>query len=484
MGKITLLNGTMKYSKELHDDEYQLEKHFATSSATLTQNIVYMAAAQSNQFPLTAITEGGISGVKAQYVDELEYDYPVSDNISTIANVIAKNNYLGDTTSKPGIGGSPFEMFFEQPLIPTYEYILRGNVKVHCKDSEEVNGMYKGTFTLVDSTDGSKYVPLSCFEVGAKAARTVSLNSAAGSRGNGSLFVTPYKKKNMLNVFRKTYKWEGELPTKVVRFNYKKNEGDKGKTLWMDYRKWQFMKEWQMEKEIGIWEGEYNKTDDGRITLVDKRSGNPAPRGAGVWEQIPNWDSYSVLTANKIKTVMRDVFRQNGDTTGKDIKVFGGTIAAENFDNAMKALLGENRFQGIGDKFVTGSGSNLEFGGYFTKYRTIDGNSFTFVKSRMFDDGPRAIVADDYKDGYTTESGKMVFIDDSTYDGESNIRMVIKKGMENYMAKVAGVGTQEGGSQPEWVASDYHGSSHEYMTMRNIQIMRNSNCFVLEMEVN
>jgi hypothetical protein len=101
----------------------------------------------------------------------------------------------------------------------------------------------------------------------------------------------------------------------------------------------------------------------------------------------------------------------------------------------------------------------------------------------MFDDGPRALVADDYKDGYTVESGKMVFIDDSTYDGESNIRMIIKRGMENYMAKVAGVGTQEGGSQPEWVASDFHGSSHEYMTMRNIQIMRNSNCFVLEMEV-
>jgi hypothetical protein len=343
--------------------------------------------------------------------------------------------------------------------------------------------MFKGTFTLVDSTDSSKYVPLSCFEVGAKAARTVSLNSAAGSRGNGSLFVTPYKKKNQLNVFRKTYKWEGELPTKVVRFNYTKKDGD-AKTLWMDYRKWAFMKEWQMEKEIGIWEGEYNKTEDGRITLKDQRSGNPAPRGAGVWEQIPNWDSYSVLTANKIKTVMRDVFRQTGDTTGKDIKVFGGTIAAENFDNAMKSLLGENRFQGIGDKFVTGSGSNLEFGGYFTKYRTVDGNTFTFVKSRMFDDGPRALVADDYKDGYTTESGKMVFIDDSTYEGEANIRMVIKKGMENYMAKVAGVGTQEGGSQPEWVASDFHGSSHEYMTMRNIQILRNSNCFVLEMEVN
>lgn len=483
MGKITLNQGTMQYSKELHDDEYQLEKHFATKQAQLTRNIIHLAASQSNQFPLSAITEGGLLGsIKTEYIDENEFDYPVTDNINTIGNTIAKNQYAGDTTSQPGRGGSEFKMYLEEPLIPTYEYIVKGNIKVHCKDVvEDDGGIYEGTFTLTDATDPAKFVPLSAFEVGAKIAKVVSLNSLAGSRGNGSTFVTPYKRKNMLNFFRKTYKWEGEIPTKTVTFNYTKSGGDT-KQLWMDYRKWQFLKEWAYEKEIGVWEGEYNKTEDGRILLKDKRSGNPVPRGSGLWEQIPNWDSYSVLTANKIKTVMREVFRVNGDTAAKDIKVFGGTIAAENFDNAMKLMLGENRFQGIGDKFVTGSDGGLQFGGYFNKYKSIDGNSFTFVKSRMFDDGPRAIVAEPYK-GYSTESGKMVFIDDSNYDGEANLRMIIKKGLENLIQKVAGVGTQEGGSQPEFVSSDFHGSSHEYMTERNIQIMRNTNCFVLDMKL-
>ena len=484
MGKITLLHDHMQYSKELHDDEYELEKHFAGSTATLTQNIIYMAAAQNNQFPMSAITEGGALGrVKTEYVEADEYDYPVSDNISTRTTSIAKNNYAGDTTSKIGINGSPFEMFVEGALIPTYEYILNSTTKVYCRDSEEAaDGMFKGTFVLVDSTDVTKTVPQSDFEVGKKISRIVSINSKAGSRGNGSLFVTPYKKKNMLNTFRKTYKWEGEIPTKVVRFNYTQS-GDNVKTLWMDYRKWVFMQEWAYEKEVGIWEGEYNKTADGRIYLKDRHSGNVVSRGSGVWEQIPNWDSYSKLTAAKLKSISRSVFRANNDQAsgGRDIKVFGGTIAAENFDAAMKEQWGDARF--YSDKMARGEGGNMEYGAYFTKYRTIDGDTFTFVKSDMFDNGPRAEVADPYKDGFTVESGKMVFIDDTMYNGEPNIKMVIRKGMENLFQKVAGVGTQEGGGQPEFVSSDFHGSSHEYMTMRNIQIMRNTNCFVLELEV-
>jgi hypothetical protein len=286
----------------------------------------------------------------------------------------------------------------------------------------------------------------------------------------------------MLNTFRKTYKWEGEIPTKVVRFNYTKS-GDDVRTLWMDYRKWVFMQEWAYEKEVGIWEGEYNKTADGRIQLKDRHSGNVVSRGSGIWEQIPNWDSYSKLTASKLKSISRSVFRANNDQAsgGRDIKVFGGTIAAENFDAAMKEQWGDARF--YSDKMARGEGSNMEYGAYFTKYRTIDGDTFTFVKSDMFDNGPRAEVADPYKDGFTVESGKMVFIDDTSYNGEPNIKMVIRKGMENLFQKVAGVGTQEGGGQPEFVSSDFHGSSHEYMTMRNIQIMRNTNCFVLELEV-
>jgi hypothetical protein len=486
MGKITLLNDHMQYSKELHDDEYELEKHFAGSTATLTQNIIYMAAAQNNQFPMSAITEGGALGrVKTEYVTEDEYDYPVSDNISTRTTSIYKNNYAGDTTTKIGINGTPFEIYTEGALIPTYEYILNSTTKVYCRDVEDAaDGMFKGVFNLVDSTDPAKVVPQSDLEVGKKISRIVSINSKAGSRGNGSLFVTPYKKKNMMNTFRKTYKWEGEIPTKVVRFNYT-TAGTEAKTLWMDYRKWVFMQEWAYEKEVGIWEGEYNKTADGKIYLKDRHSGNVVSRGSGVWEQIPNWDSYSKLTGSKLKSISRSVFRANNDQAsgGRDIKVFGGTIAAENFDAAMKELWGAGRFYDGTDKMVSGSGMDMEYGAYFTKYRTIDGDRFTFVKSDMFDNGPRAEVADHYKDGFTVESGKMVFIDDTMYNGEPNIKMVIRKGMENLFQKVAGVGTQEGGGQPEFVSSDFHGSSHEYMTMRNIQIMRNTNCFVLELEV-
>lgn len=489
MGKITLLNNTQQYSKQLHDDEYQLEKHFIKSQATLTQNIIHLGASQSNQFPMSAITEGGIKGSpQVEYITENEYDYPVTGNISTITCTVAKNQYAGDTTAKPGLNGTPFLMYVEEPLIPTYEYMVYGFGKIHCKSAEEDEGAYKGTFTLVDATDPTKFVPLAAFEVGRKIARTVSINSLAASRGNGSTFSTPFKRKNMMNFFRKTYKWEGEIPTKVVNFSYTKsatgaNNSDGVKQLWMDYRKWQFLKEWAYEKEIGLWEGEYNKTEDGRIILKDPRSGNPVPRGSGIWEQIPNWDSYSVLTANKLKSVMREVTRVNGDTTGKVFDVYGGTIAEENFDNAMKLMLGENRFQGIGDKFVTGSGDNLQYGGYFKSYRAIGGNVFNFIKSRMFDDGPRAMVADPYKGGYTVESGKLVFMDNSNYDGVPNIKMLIKKGLENLVQKVAGVGTQEGGAQPEWVSSDLHASSHEYITQRGIQIMRNTNCFVLEMRL-
>ena len=79
----------------------------------------------------------------------------------------------------------------------------------------------------------------------------------------------------------------------------------------------------ERRNRICLWYSKYNRSSDGTINLKDDNN-KPIPLGAGVIEQIPNVDSYSTLTAAKIKSVVRDALYGASDAQDMNIVLFTG----------------------------------------------------------------------------------------------------------------------------------------------------------------
>lgn len=477
MAKLSFNPNPQKYSREGHDDEQQLELLMVKQPQQLTQQIVNLGARLSDQYPLSLLTEGAGN---VEYLDDNEYHYPVMDNLNKATVRILKSPY--EAGDRPGINNTEFILTLEEKVPITYMLLMRDReTKIYVRKIEEVGNGYECTCVL-NTTDPTAYVALSNLEVGAKVAMIASFNSLGGSRGNESYFQTPYKTKNQMQLLRKTYKWEGEIPTQVVNFSITEDDGN-ATHKWMDYRKWQFQQEWMTEKEWAVWFGDYNKDANGVIKLKDPHSGNVVPTGDGVFAQITNKDSYAHLTGKKLGDIFMHLFRGTSDAQKKNITLFTGTLGRRNFNRAIKEELGGLNLTITGDNFMrSGKNGGLEFGNYFTSYLTEDGHTITVKTHPMFDYGPAAQVSDKFQ-GLPIESGRMIFLDRSTYEGGNNIKMLVKRGMEEQIGLVAGMGSLPNALAPLVRSSDYHGSSHEYMTQRGIQIMRTTNCLDLQFRV-
>ncbi len=122
----------------------------------------------------------------------------------------------------------------------------------------------------------------------------------SGSRGNESSWVAPSKFKNQMTIIRKSYRIEGNAARKTMNISIPTESGA-GSTLWMDFEEFQHMLSWKAEVENLWWYSQYNRNSDGVIALKDD-NGKPIPLGSGVLEQIPNYETYSFLTADKLRT--------------------------------------------------------------------------------------------------------------------------------------------------------------------------------------
>jgi hypothetical protein len=289
---------------------------------------------------------------------------------------------------------------------------------------------------------------------------------------------------------RKSYHIAGNTANKTVEVQF--NVNGKKTNYWMPFEEWQHMLNWKQDVEEHCWYSEYNRLPDGTVPLTDDVSGLPIPMGAGVFQQIPNKDTYSVLTAQKIKTTVADVMYGATDTGNMNIVLFTGEGGAEEFDRAMKdEASGFSLVQNdAGSQFVGGGKAGyggepsrgLIFGGYFTTYQHVDGHTVTIKRMPLFDYGGRAENSPKHPvTGKPLESYRMCFLDMSSYDGEPNIKMVSQRGRSMIRGVVKGmspVPINWGGNNIS-VASEQDKSSIHYLASKGICIRRNTHCFEL-----
>ena len=305
------------------------------------------------------------------------------------------------------------------------------------------------------------------------------------SRGNASNWAAPGLVRSKIGTIRKSYQFSGNAKDYVAEFNLPTKEGSSTK-LWMDYEEYRHMLKFKEECEMYYWYGQRTHDDAGRTQMTDE-NGQPVVSGPGLFEQIINKDTYSTLTQKKIENVIGDLFYGMTDATDKQVTLYTGIGGAREFDRALRSYYA-NGVSSTGvsgtsttntylrtteSKFITGSGRSLGITGYFTSYDHIDGHSVNVVKVPLFDHGPVAQASKKHPEsGLPLESYRMVFVDQSNYDGENNLQMINKKGREMLRWAVAGSVVPKGFKESDTRASDIDGASVHMLKTAGILLRR------------
>lgn len=459
------------FNAEGMTDENSLANALLTQPDVLSPVITHLAGREDKRFPLSFLTEGQ-GAIK--YINDIEYDYPVMGRINKTVESSSK-------VSGSGVNFTRFKVKFNEKWF-IKQYIIESEEGIQARvmtDPVESDGGWVYTLQLVTADANDSVSSANC--AGKKWVQLFAPTAISGSVGNESNWVAPSKMRNQISLIRKSYRYEGNMPDKVVNFEF--NVDGRKTNLWYDFEEYQHMLRWKEETEYALWYSKYNRSSDGTINLKDDNN-KPIPIGAGVIEQIPNVDTYSSLTTNKIKSVVRDALYGASDAQQMNIVLFTGIGGMEEFDNAMKSEISSGTYIKNTDpaNFISGSGSNLQLGGYFTSYQHIDGHVITVRHLPLFDHGARSLNSPKHPvSGLPLESYRMLFLDMSTYDGETNVQMISRKGRELVRWAVAGASVPPGFSGGNSLrANDVDGASVHFMKETGIAIRRATNCLHLE----
>jgi len=461
------------FNAEGMTDENSLSNALLTQPDVLSPVLTHLAGREDKRFPLSFLTEG-LGNIK--YIQDTEYDYPVMGRLNK--SVMAVSLEAGT-----GVGHTRLKVKFAEKWF-VKQYIIESPEGLQFRVMEDpVEGQGGWVYTLQMVTSDAADAVSSEDIDGKSFVQLFAPTAMSGSRGNESTWVAPSKMRNQISLIRKSYRYEGNAPNRVVNVEF--NVGGKTTKLWGDFEEYQHMLRWKEECEYSSWYSRYNRDTEGVIHLKDD-NGKPIPLGAGVLEQIPNVDSYSELTATKIKNVVRDALYGASDAAEMNIVLFSGIGGMEEFDNAMKAEVSAGGYIKNTDpsSFISGSGRSLSLGGFFTSYKHIDGHTITVRHLPLLDHGARALNSAKHPiTGLPMESYRMIFLDMSVYDGEPNVKMVTRKGRELIRWAVAGASVPPGFQGNALRANDVDGASVHFMKESGIAIRRATNCLHLECKI-
>lgn len=452
------------YNDSQMTDSNSLANALMERPAELSPIITHLAGREEKKFPLSFLTEG-VGNTRS--IDRFEYEYRVKTHEINVRPVVS-----AAPAGVVGGGGAPFTLTFpDKWFIFPYTLVSQSGVLARIMTEPVADGSgWKYTLRIVSPDTAS--VSIADASPGSLWGMLYANVGIDFSRGNASNWTAPGLVRSKIGTVRKSYHFSGNAKDYVAQFELPLKEGSKTK-LWMDYEEYRHMLKFKEECEMYYWYGQKTHDSSGLSTMLDE-NGQPVISGPGLLEQIINKDTYSTLTQAKLEETIGDLYYGMTDATDKQVTLYTGIGGAREFDRALKTYYGGNQFlQTTQPYFITGSGRNLGITGYFTSYQHVDGHHINVVKSPLFDHGPVAQASKKHPvSGLPLESYRMVFVDQSTYDGENNLQMVNKKGRELLRWCVAGSVVPKGFTETDTRASDIDGASVHMLKTAGILLRR------------
>ena len=450
---------------------------FAEKPEKITPSLIHLAGKEKDKFPLTWMTQG-MGNVDPYESKKQAYEYDVKVRARKTRPLLSSPA----GTDKVGLGFSKFKLVFpDQWFIK--DYVLTDGVNTQVRIMEEPYAGEGGYVYLcqIVGNDPSEFIPASSLGAGKLWAQMFAAVGQSLSRGNKSNWEGAETIRHKLTTVRKSYHMDGNAPNYVADFNFKTNKGTTN--MWMDWEEYTHYISWLEECEMYYWYGKQNYDESGHSTMVDER-GQPVVIGPGIFDQVQNTDTYSILSENKIKNIIGDVFYGMTDGDNRKVTLYTGLGGMEEFDNAMKAYLNDNEYAKFNDGvFVNDKGGSLSLGKYFTIYRHNDGHEVTVARVNLFDMGAKAQASPKHPiSGKPIESYKMVFIDQTQYEGENNLQMIVRKGRSMKRWATAGSTVPNGfqGQKDFLRSSDIDGFSVHFLKEAGVILKRFDTSIILE----
>lgn len=482
---------TTTYLPSVHTDEQSLMKMALTVPDKVGKTITYLYGKDSDKFPLTFMTEGqGEAGMEA--INDVQYTYDVQGKMR-LHGIVA---YYDGTNTKPGLGYNPFYVEFEDNWLIEEHGLIAPDGSTKCRIMAPPTMTSSGTYRYMlqlKTTDPAAYVNITNnLQEGKVWIMTAPTVAESHSRGNRSNVMGAGEMTNQISFSRYTKEIAGNLSNKVVEIEFE-TEGGKPTNLWINEEMRQFEVYMRQLNEEHLWYSEYNRLTDGTIALKDVNSGKPIPESAGMMEQIKetNYATYGYdLPLSVLRNTVSDVFYGDTDTGIREVVLYGGQGFLEDFDYAIKSDANGALFtDALGNKSIEGTMTNgLTYGAYFRRYQHITGAIVTVKHLAILDYG--AMADNDKMNGRLhPRSGKPMsshigmFIDQSIYGGENNIRMYYQKNRLEKTGIIKGFAD----IPPSWgavpvnsMANDVDASSYEKFFSKGVNIKNTRHCFMLQ----
>lgn len=471
------------YSNEESIAYLQLQKPVEINSF-----LTYNYGLDDDRFPLSFMTEGqGAGGVVD--IDTVQWTWKTMGRYKFTDFV----TYFNTAVSKPGLGGTEFEVHFSTHWFIEQHGLIAPDGKTAVRIQKDLgeSAYGYGYILKLDTANPEAFVDPALLAKGKYWSLTAPTVSESYSKGNRSNTMGPGKMMSQLEFYRHSKEIAGNLANVITEYEFEGEGGGKNR-LWINEEMRQFNLHMRVLGEERMWMAQYNRLADGTITMKDRDNGKPIPHTAGMLEicRESNYDTYGeYLTLNKLKRTVGDVLDRDTDSGKMNIVLMGGKGFLEDFDEAMKMDAKENGFlTPLGDKEIQGSGDNLEYGAYFRKYKTVDGHTITAKHCSFFDKGTTAEAAKQNgyihpRTGYPMTSHQACFIDFSSYKGHQNVRQVRQKG-QVYKAKVlkgmTDVPASWGVSDSNFIATEIDMSRFEVKGSRGLQVDNSTKMFMLE----
>lgn len=471
------------YSNEESIAYLQLQKPVEINSF-----LTYNYGLDDDRFPLSFMTEGqGAGGVVD--IDTVQWTWKTMGRYKFTDFV----TYFNAAVSKPGLGGTEFEVHFSTHWFIEQHGLIAPDGKTAVRIQKDLgeSAYGYGYILKLDTANPEAFVDPALLAKGKYWSLTAPTVSESYSKGNRSNTMGPGKMMSQLEFYRHSKEIAGNLANVITEYEFEGEGGGKNR-LWINEEMRQFNLHMRVLGEERMWMAQYNRLADGTITMKDRDNGKPIPHTAGMLEicRESNYDTYGeYLTLNKLKRTVGDVLDRDTDSGKMNIVLMGGKGFLEDFDEAMKMDAKENGFlTPLGDKEIQGSGDNLEYGAYFRKYKTVDGHTITAKHCSFFDKGTTAEAAKQNgyihpRTGYPMTSHQACFIDFSSYKGHQNVRQVRQKG-QVYKAKVlkgmTDVPASWGVSDSNFIATEIDMSRFEVKGSRGLQVDNSTKMFMLE----
>lgn len=400
--------------------------------AEINSTLTYTYGMDDDRFPLTFMTEGqGSVGVKD--IDTVQWTWKTMGRLKFDDYI----TYFDTSNTTPGKGGAMFEVHFATHwLIEQYGLVAPDGVTQVRIMKDCGASAYGYKYLLkVTSPNPNAYVDPALLAKGKYWSMTAPTISESYSKGNRSNSMGPGKMTSQLEFHRYSKEIAGNISNVVVTYEFKTTSG--GTTnLWINEEMRQYDIQLRIMDEERLWIAEYNRNENGEVTLIDPDNGEPIPHTSGMDEicRENNYDTYGeYLPLSKIKRTIGDVLSKDTDTGAMDIVLFAGKGFMEDFDDAIRTdAKSEGFITPLGDKMIMDDGEGLAYGKYFRRYKTIEGHNVTVKHLPFLDNGTMAEAAKKNgmihpRTGYPITSHRAYAIDMSMYGGERNVRKIRMK---------------------------------------------------------